>query len=134
MGLMEYDFLTRCRAIFTISLGILVPGMFSLDEDFFLNLHGFANNKILEDRKRVYEFALILPSKRINYTRQFYEDENTVGNLMKIMSEVQTVDQYNELLDTLEPRQVNTISNLVSEFIEYIDSFDQDYIHSIYPQ
>ena len=134
MNVMDYDFLTRCRGIFAITIGLIVPYEVSLEEEFFLNLHTFANFKIAEDKKRFFDFMLILPMKRNGKVKSFYESEKTVENLFKILDDVKTTDKYVELLNSVEPKQVETISKLATEYIEYLNSFNDNYVQTLMPQ
>ena len=135
MDIMEYDFLTRCRGIFAITIGLIVPYEVSLEEDFFINLHNFANVKISEDKKRFFDFTLILPMKRNGKVKFFCETEKTVENLYKIVDDVKTTDRYVELLNSVEQKQVDKISKLASEYVEYLYSFDnENYVHTLLPQ
>ncbi len=135
MDFIKYDFTTRCRAIFVFSIGFLNPGKTtSLEEDFFLNLHDFANMTIQADKKRIIDFMLIIPSKRNGKQIQFYEDEKTVGDLYSIVDEIDSIYKYKALLESVEPKLVDVLSKLASEYIAYLNSFDNDYVPTLLPQ
>lgn len=133
----KYDRLTKCRAVFVMSLGFLQQEHkeMDLEESFFTNLHEFARVKIEEDKKKYFPlFLTILPSVQKGMTRSFYESTKTVKNLYSILGEIQTLDDYVKLLNSgIGESVIDDLSLLASEYLEYMDEFDNNYEHSLLP-
>ncbi len=133
--LKRFDLKTRCRAIFTISYGLISLEGQVLDDTFFQNLHDFASFKIDEDKNKYMPiFLLLLPYKKEGLKYQFYEDDNSRRKLFEILGSIKDINQYRALLDSVGQKTVDKISELASEYVDYVYSFDDKYVPSLLPQ
>jgi hypothetical protein len=133
----KYDNFTKGRAIFVVSLGLLQPyiNVVDVEESFFLNLGEFARVKLQEDQKKYFPLMLlIIPSFMYKNKMAFCENEQTVQKLYDILGDIRTQKDYFELLDSgIDPNIIDKLSLLAAEFIEWQDSFDENYEPSLLP-
>ena len=133
----KYDDLTKFRAIFVVSIGLLQPWLpvIDLEESFFSNLVEFTRLKMKENPKHYLPLLLkIRPSIKIDNIIKLYEDEKSVQDLYEITDQLNSRADYYELLNSgIDDEDVDDISSLAEEYVNFLNSFYDNYVPSLLP-
>lgn len=118
----KYDYKTRCRALFVISIGFIQGYDVDLDTDFFISVRDFCNNRLQIDVLKYINYVdLITYMKFENHKMTAYESEKTVKDLFDILGEMKSEFDLFELYKNLKQKDIDMISEFASEYIEYLD-------------
>ncbi|MBR4178538.1 MAG: hypothetical protein IKR57_04245 [Bacilli bacterium] len=118
----KYDYKTRTRALFAISIGFIQGYNVDLEEDFFIMLRDFSNQKLQEDLLNNIDYInLVLYLKMVNHKLQSIETEKTVKDLYDILDEIKSEKDLLKLYDSIKQEDIDKVSELASEFVEYMN-------------
>ena len=124
----KYDFKTKCRALFLVSLSMLEGQEIEVDEKFFNSLNSFTRDMMTYNPIYFNELELILYyRKNEKHKLTIYENEKTIQDLYNIIDEIKGKKDLIKLYNSLGQRIVDRISNLVTLYTKYLDEFDNEY-------
>lgn len=130
----KFDLVTRCRAVFVCSILMLDPFFYDDGNTFFEELYDYTEAKKEESNYRRRDLSLLLHYIRIGKYKQVYDNEKTIIDLCNLIMDVNSNEKYVKLLDTLTPKQVDAVSNMVPEFMSHVNSNRNQVIHILTPQ
>lgn len=124
----KYDFKTKCRALFLVSLSMLEGQEIEVDEKFFNSLNSFTRDMMTYNPIYFNELELILYYRKSEkHKLTIYENEKTIQDLYNIIDEIKGKKELLKLYDSLGQKIVDRISNLVTLYTKYLDEFDNEY-------
>ncbi len=124
----EFDYRTKCRCIFILTMDLLEGIDTEIDMDFFNQLRYFFNEKFKEDFNTYYKYSKLLLYISINHGKvEAYENEKTINDLYRLMNIVNNQDNLLKLYNEIDQNDINIISELATEFIEFNDTMYDNY-------
>ena len=121
--LKSYDYKTRCRCLFAVTVGMLQGNDVELDENYFNSIIDFFNEKIHMDFfQYARAYKLLVYYRMSNNALKSFENEKTISQLFEILDCIKNFDDLKDLYDLLDQKDIDLISETASEYIEYMDN------------
>ena len=119
----KYDYKTKTRALFALSIGLIQEEEVDLTENFFNLLREFSSIKLKEDFKKYISYVnLVLYIKKIDNRIVMDESEETIQNLYNILDDINSDYALHELYKDINVEDIDKISEFASEYVEYMDN------------
>ena len=121
----NYDFKTKCRALFVSTISMIKNESIELDVNFFISINTFIIDTVVNNPTSFELLQYIAYYTNSHGKINIYENDKTIEDLFRIIDSIQSYNDLKPIYDELGFEITQKITLLAELYIDYLNEFDR---------
>ena len=121
----NYDFKTKCRALFVSTISMIKNESIELDVNFFISINTFIIDTVVNNPTSFELLQYIAYYTNSHGKINIYENDKTIEDLFRIIDSIKSYNDLKPIYDELGFEITQKITLLAELYIDYLNEFDR---------